>query len=418
MKRILLSVFFVLFYGFIIKAQTYNLPELIYYHFSEGFGNTTANSASPGVGNNPALLTGTTTFGTNGGFGSCIQGDGTPDGGVETGWNCDLGTGDWTISMFLEIPALSSGEVHYLFGDPGSNSFRFYQYDSAGVNYYVLTGGGLNSVSLAGSLPAFVVHFVYDSSVPEIRVYKYGLLISTFPQPALNIPTGSGFKVGGYSTLATLFGKLDEFRLYNRALDSTEIANTWNQVITPVELTSFTAEVNNGNVILQWKTATETNNKGFDVKRKAGNSDWDEIGFVTGHGTVTEKNSYSYIDKNLEPGSYSYKLVQIDFDGSRHESKIINVKIVSSPFEFSLEQNFPNPFNPSTTIEFSIPENGYTTLKIFNILGKEVNILVDEYKKAGRYKINFNGKGLASGIYFYKLNAGKFSSTKKMIYTK
>ena len=195
------------------------------------------------------------------------------------------------------------------------------------------------------------------------------------------------------------------------------IMNTLNPV--PVELVSFTAFVSMDNITLEWQTATEKNNSGFEVLRSAQNEkSWDRIGFVVGHGTTTEGNSYSFIDKNLELGSYSYKLIQIDFDGTRSESEIVNVEVSSQPIEYSLSQNYPNPFNPTTTIEYSIPESGHVSLKVINALGKEVTNLVSEYQQPGIYKVNFNGNKLSSGIYLYQISVGNFIETKKMIFLK
>ena len=197
------------------------------------------------------------------------------------------------------------------------------------------------------------------------------------------------------------------------------IGTTENSV--PVELTSFTAYTNENNVTLKWQTATETNNSGFEIQRTAARDqksetfDWEKIGFVEGRGTSTKENNYSFVDKNLETGKYSYRLVQIDFDGTLHESNALNVEINSQPKEYTLMQNYPNPFNPSTTIEYSIPESGNVKLTVFNALGEKVSTLITDFEEAGTYKINFNSVGLSSGIYFYKLNVNNFTSIKKMI---
>ena len=188
---------------------------------------------------------------------------------------------------------------------------------------------------------------------------------------------------------------------------------------TPVELSSFTAEVNGNNVGLNWRTATEKNNSGFEIFRSIKyDNNWNQIGFVEGHGTTTDENNYSFTDKNLKAGSYSYKLVQVDFDGTQNESKIINVEVSSQPKEYSLSQNYPNPFNPSTTIEYSIPEGGNVKLVVYNSLGEEVAVLENNFEEAGSYKINFDASKLSSGIYYYRLNSGEFSSIKKMIILK
>ena len=186
---------------------------------------------------------------------------------------------------------------------------------------------------------------------------------------------------------------------------------------TPVELASFTANVNEGNVTLNWLTASETNNQGFDIERKSSASKFEKIGFISGIGTSTESHSYTFTDKNVETGNYSYRLKQLDYDGTFEYSNEINVD-VTVPLEFALDQNYPNPFNPSTTISYSIPVKSRVTLKIFNALGKEIITLVNEEKSEGNYDVKFDASGIPSGIYFYKLNAGEFSSTKKMILLK
>jgi hypothetical protein len=204
----------------------------------------------------------------------------------------------------------------------------------------------------------------------------------------------------------------------------------------PVELISFTSEVEEDVVTLFWQTATETNNSGFEVERSQlskvkSQTDWERIGFVEGKGTTTEIQSYSFTDKP-EPGIYKYRLKQIDFDGSFEYSQEIEAE-AKAPNVFSLEQNFPNPFNPSTTIRYSIPnviasgakQSQMVTLKVYDILGNEVATLVNEEQTAGTYEVEFNTsssfrlvRNLTSGIYFYQLKAGSFIETKKMIFLK
>jgi len=193
----------------------------------------------------------------------------------------------------------------------------------------------------------------------------------------------------------------------------------------PVELTSFTASVVDGNVVLNWITATELNNAGFQIERRKTKDerkeDWENIGFVNGNGTSTETHTYSFTDQNPVPGKSYYKLKQIDFDGSFEYSNIVEVDL-TLPIVFSLEQNYPNPFNPSTKIKYSIPnvtmsgvEGSRVILKVFGILGNEVATLVNEEKPAGNHEVNFDASKLSSGVYFYQLQAGSFVETKKMI---
>ena len=186
----------------------------------------------------------------------------------------------------------------------------------------------------------------------------------------------------------------------------------------PVELVTFDVSVLDKNVTLTWITASELNNSGFEIQRidKTKNI-WKEIGFIEGKGTTSEIQYYSFIDENVPSGKYRYRLKQVDFDGTFEYSEIIEV-VVGTPTEFSLGQNYPNPFNPSTTINYSIPEFSFVTLKVYDVLGSEVATLVNEDKSVGSYEVEFDATGLPSGIYFYKLQAGSFVETKKMVLMK
>lgn len=191
--------------------------------------------------------------------------------------------------------------------------------------------------------------------------------------------------------------------------------------VVPVELSSFTASVNGKNVTLNWITASEVNNNGFEIQRKSTN-DYTVVGFVEGNGTTTNIQNYSFTDKNLSAGTYTYRLKQVDFDGTFEYSNEIEVE-VSVPAEFSLEQNYPNPFNPSTVISFNLAVDSDVTLKVFNILGQEVASLLNTRISAGIQQINFNAAGLNSGVYFYQMEAkgidgSNFTSTRKMLLTK
>ena len=206
--------------------------------------------------------------------------------------------------------------------------------------------------------------------------------------------------------------------------------------IVPVELVSFNYELLNGLVNLNWITATEINNLGFEIERtsplpspyqgeggEAGRG-WGKIGFVPGSGTTTEYRSYNFLDESITPGNYSYRLKQIDYNGQYDYSYEIGVE-VNSPDKFSLKQNYPNPFNPSTIIQYAIGSKQFVQLKVFDVLGNEIITLVDEEKSAGTYEVEFSAEGFSSGIYFYKLSvsawpsqdgqAGSFVDIKKMI---
>lgn len=189
--------------------------------------------------------------------------------------------------------------------------------------------------------------------------------------------------------------------------------------IVPVELTSFTAVTKDDDILLNWSTASETNNMGFEIERRSvkSNSGWQKLGFVNGKGTTTEKTSYSFVDKNPVVGKSYYRLKQIDFDGT---SKIYNSVEVDfeNVREYSLAQNYPNPFNPVTEINFSLANSGYVTIKIYNILGSEVATLVDGFMESGKHNVKFDAQDFTSGVYFYTIKADNFTSTRKMMLMK
>ena len=206
-------------------------------------------------------------------------------------------------------------------------------------------------------------------------------------------------------------GRIDAYEAYLLALS-----------MIPVELASFTASADENSVKLNWSTATETNNSGFAIERKTTFDErWKEIGFVPGFGTTTERKSYSFIDENLTMGSYSYRIKQINLDGTFEYSNAVVVEIYVLE-EYTLAQNFPNPFNPSTNIEFSIPQTSNVTIEVYNIVGERVASLVNKTLDAGYHRINFNASNLPSGTYVYQLKAsgenGTIVETKKMLLMK
>ncbi len=187
--------------------------------------------------------------------------------------------------------------------------------------------------------------------------------------------------------------------------------------IVPVELAAFSASVSGNDVSLSWTTATELNNQGFQIERKDANGNWSEVAFVKGNGTKVSVTNYSFIDKGVKEGKYSYRLKQIDFDGSSSFSNLVEVE-VGTPMTFALDQNYPNPFNPSTTISYRIPEAAAVTMRIFDVTGTEVATIVNTKQDAGSYTVNFDMTNFASGMYIYKIEAGNYSAVKKMMLMK
>ncbi len=187
--------------------------------------------------------------------------------------------------------------------------------------------------------------------------------------------------------------------------------------VIPVEMTSFNATADDNNVRLNWTTKTELNNSGFDILRSFDGNDWKKIAFIGGSGTTSETTNYSFTDQQLKNGYYSYKLKQIDYNGGINYSNIVNL-FISAPVKYELEQNYPNPFNPSTTIRFSIPQEVHVNLSIYNLLGEKVKELKNEVMKSGYLEVVFDASAISAGVYFYRIEAGHYVQTKKMILLK
>ena len=267
------------------------------------------------------------------------------------------------------------------------------------------------------------------------------------------VSASKGFGGNNNNVVLTLSKNLIDGQVYNvkvnnikSTLQTTIIPNSISslttEVFVPVELTAFTGTFNDGKVELNWITATEINNLGFEIERSTNvetsrdlSLQWETIGFVEGQGNSTSPKSYSFIDtktsevfKNLRglDGNLQYRLKQIDYDGNFEYSEIITVEMLhatSLPRQFALEQNYPNPFNPVTTIKYSIPANvetSYmTSLRVFDILGNEVAELVNEQKQAGNYEVKFYAGDLSSGVYFYRLQTSNgVALTKKLLLLK
>ena len=186
----------------------------------------------------------------------------------------------------------------------------------------------------------------------------------------------------------------------------------------PVELTTFTAEVRNGAVNLSWKTATEINNSGFEIQRNS-SSGWAKVAFVQGHGTTNTPQNYSYSDGSVRVGTYSYRLKQIDHNGNFVYHQAIEAKVGLTPSTVFLDNNYPNPFNPSTKISFVLGTSGHASLKVFNLLGQEVATLADgEFNGGDTQTFTFDASKLSSGIYYYQLKSGNTTQIKKMMLLK
>lgn len=331
----------------------------------------------------------------------------------------------------------------------------------ATVKSYTLTGGATRAIAWDASRKGFWNSafggniFFHDTTgalkltITSALTGKYGMAFDSIPgQPAYlwiwnqlstsvnalhkyNISTGleeasyqftlTGTSIGtaGGAEICTVNGQRLLLASYqNFAL----VGYQFPGATIPVEFTSFSASANGNDVLLSWSTATEKNNQGFEVMRKSGNGEYMSVGYINGNGTTLNPHNYSFVDKNVPNGQNSYRLRQIDFDGSYAFSSIVEVD-VTAPSQFGLAQNFPNPFNPSTTISFNLAVDSKVTLKVFNALGQEVSVLANATYGAGTHNLNFDASALTSGIYVYSIEAAgvdgsNFKSTKKMILNK
>jgi len=246
----------------------------------------------------------------------------------------------------------------------------------------------------------------------------------TYSSPA---PYGTG-------TFSSVFSGTDPNGTWNlyvyddSASGAGSIAGGWNlnfnTTSLPVELTSFSASSNSNVVNLIWNTATEVNNYGFEIQRSVGQISnlspvWTKIGFVKGSGNSNSPKNYSFVDNNPDQsGTVKYRLKQIDNDGNFKYSSIVTVNLL--PTKFELYQNYPNPFNPTTAISYQLSTNSHVTLKLYDVLGREVATLVDKEQNAGRYSVELSADKyqLASGVYFYRITAGNYTAVKKLLLLK
>ncbi|MBK7867293.1 MAG: right-handed parallel beta-helix repeat-containing protein [Ignavibacteriales bacterium] len=192
--------------------------------------------------------------------------------------------------------------------------------------------------------------------------------------------------------------------------------------LIPVELASFSSSVNENNVVLTWTTASEKNNYGFEVERSSGKTDWTNAGFVKGFGTTAEGKEYSFTDQKLPSGRYSYRLKQIDFDGTVEYHALSNEVNVGLPESFSISQNYPNPFNPSTRIDFTVADASGIVIELFDITGGKIAEIVNSSFEPGFYSVVIDAQKykLSSGTFIFRFSAkdgsnnSLYTATKKM----
>jgi aminopeptidase N len=348
-------------------------------------------------------------------------------------------------------------QLRYLMGDSlffigmhnyGTSNLR---YKSATIGDY----GGIMSTAYGQDLSWFFNEWVYQPNHP-VYANKY-----YFSQQGTN-SWEVGFQAIQTQTNTVFFqmplqiviyyssGPFDTLRVFNNVNNQLFTFNVTRQPIgvkfdplnnivlkkatltqeapMPVELTSFSAEVKAGLIILKWKTVTEINNRGFEIERAKVSENIDAlnpnqilfevIGFVNGNGSSTTKKDYSFADHISSFGKYVYRLKQDDFNGSYTYSSNVQVVAGAKPSSFTLNQNYPNPFNPSTTIRFEVPKNSRIKLTIYNMLGEAIRVLTDAFFEEGVYEKTFDARELASGVYIYELKSDDVLLRQKMVLQK
>lgn len=192
----------------------------------------------------------------------------------------------------------------------------------------------------------------------------------------------------------------------------------------PVELNSFTVKNEGRDVSISWETKSETNTSVFQIERASEQGSWLKVGEVAASGNSSSPKEYSFTDKRLNSGKYSYRLKMIDNDGSYEYSEAAETE-VALPKEYAISQNYPNPFNPTTRIDYQLPFDSKVTLELYGITGEKVGMILNEEQSAGYYtaEINASGLNLASGVYIYRMSASStagqnFVQVKKLVLMK
>ena len=309
-------------------------------------------------------------------------------------------TGAGTIGGRLYIKKSGSNFAFGISKTTGTTSYTGFVY-SFSTTYLLIIKYIINSGSSNDDVELFVV----SGTIPE-----------TEPTPTITQPTESSSDPSSISVVA--IRQNSTTNVVN--IDGIRVATSWAYAPLPVELISFSALMVKDQIQLKWKTATEINSYGFNIERLIGKgNEWKKVGFVEGYGNSNSEKKYDFIDKNVLSGNkYSYRLKEINTDGTFKYSKVVEVNF-SVPSEFNLSQNYPNPFNPVTNIRFEFDKNTKARLTVYDVLGNKVADLFNGRAETGKkYKVKFDGSALSSGVYYYKLTGNNKTEIKKMILLK
>ena len=312
----------------------------------------------------------------------------------------------------IDIPFTFSTDVYFQNLDTGWVARR----SSFNTSLFKTTNGGLNWTGIPAILGASSIYLFPDEShwmvagsvVSNIILYKTYITYNAgnnWIDLSNDVPTG----FSGFSAITDIIGYAGgSIGLILRYYDTTYI---------PVELISFEGRTQNNKIILSWQTASELNNKGFEIEKSFDKENWFIIGFVVGNGTTTEINTYSFTDSEIISAIQYYRFKQIDYNGQYEYSNTIEVEYINK-FDFYLSQNYPNPFNPITFIRYDIAQTENVELTIYNILGQRIRTLVNEIKQPGQYEVSFDASSLPSGIYVYRIKSENYLNSKKMLLIK
>ncbi|MCX6162344.1 MAG: T9SS type A sorting domain-containing protein [Ignavibacteriae bacterium] len=316
-----------------------------------------------------------------------------------------------TTGGTLTVQHFGTDPVMYNSGALNDIGFSLNRYSMSG--YWQIDANGITGGNYDVTLSMDGITGVTNGNVDKLRIMKRS---STESNPPFVIDGSPGTNSGSYTNPTMVRIGLSGFSQFG--IGSNSDYNSLDGAL-PVNLSSFNYSTSGNNVKLNWATAGENNNSGFDVERKTLSGTYTKIGFVKGKGTVNTTTRYSYEDKNLQTGKYKYRLKQIDYNGNFEYFELNGEVEVGVPNKFSISQNYPNPFNPSTKINFDLPADSKVTLVIYDVTGREVaKLLNNEFHSAGYYTAEFNASKFSSGAYFYSFTANNFRMTKRMIILK
>jgi len=312
-----------------------------------------------------------------------------------------------TLSLSQSAATLSTYTAEMFNVAPTANNFPSTLDKVSTIRNYVISEGSGGSAFTAG---AVTLSYDADDGVTDMA----NLRVAQGPAAG----GGTWVDLGGTGSANTT-GTILSTNAFTDLTTNTVFTladNSGGSNVLPVELNSFSASINSVGVELTWSTATEVNNAGFEVQKMV-NGSWTDLDFVSGDGNSNSAKSYSYIDKGALCGTYQYRLKQIDNDGTYKFSQVVEVNSLDQPLSYKIG-NYPNPFNPATTIRFELPENTFVSISVYNMLGQKVATIVNQKMEKGIHEYSFNASSLASGVYIYQLNAGSKVLTQKMLLLK